>query len=86
MIGLVLILVCLGIVIVVCVKGICGGYLFLFLGVFVIMLVFFMDIYFIKNFLVVLFWWIFILVFCWLVIIGDVDVEGGLGYCEEKYV
>ena len=84
-IGLALILVCLGTVIAVCVKGIRGGYPLLSLGVLATMPAFLMDTYLIKNFPVALFWWIFTLALCRLVTTGDADVEGGSGYREEKY-
>ena len=84
-IGLALILVCLGTVIAVCVKGIRGGYPLLSLGVLATMPAFLMDTYLIKNFPVALFWWIFTLALCRLVTTGDVDVEGDSGYREEKY-
>ena len=85
-IGLALVLVCLGTVIVVCVKGIRGGYPVLSLGVLATMPAFLMDTYLIKNFPVALFWWIFTLALCRLVTTGGEVGEADSDCCEEKIV
>ncbi|MDO4412644.1 O-antigen ligase [Cutibacterium sp.] len=67
LIGLALVLVSVGTVIAVCVKGIRGESTVLCLGVLATIPAFFMDTYLIKNFPVALFWWVFTLVVCRLV-------------------
>ncbi|WCC80074.1 O-antigen ligase family protein [Cutibacterium equinum] len=72
-IGLALLLVSLGTVIAVCVKGIRGDYRVLCLGVLATFPAFLMDTYLIKNFPVALFWWFFTLVVCRLVTTAEKD-------------
>ena len=66
-IGLTLLLVSLGTVIAVCIKGIRGHFPVLCLGVLATIPAFLMDTYLIKNFPIALFWWFFTLVVCRLV-------------------
>ena len=66
-IGLALLLVSLGTVIAVCIKGIRGHFPVLCLGVLATIPAFLMDTYLIKNFPIALFWWFFTLVICRLV-------------------
>ena len=66
-IGLILLLVSLGTVIAVCIKGIRGHFPVLCLGVLATIPAFLMDTYLIKNFPIALFWWFFTLVVCRLV-------------------
>lgn len=83
-IGLALLLVCLGTVIAICVRGIHGGYPVLSLGVLATMPAFLMDTYLIKNFPVALFWWIFTLALCRLVTTGRAVIGGDSGHHEDK--
>ncbi|MGK2309905.1 O-antigen ligase family protein [Cutibacterium sp. V947] len=66
-IGLALVLVSLGTVIAVCIRGIGGDCPVLCLGVLATIPAFLMDTYLIKNFPIALFWWFFTLVACRLV-------------------